>query len=188
LLANFLILLAKQLVIEHIFEYNGSMQLGDSLATTREPRSRLDEALDHFDAALTDLIGTFETGALDQLSADEKVAVWQRFETLRNRQPLIDHRLIADAEAHHLSEEYCSSSINQFLIRVLQLSPGEAATPDPRRRRGRTAYLNARRTSGTCAATTGRVATRRSGVDGESGHSGTGHAPALTPRCAIRKR
>jgi hypothetical protein len=128
LLANFLILLAKQLVIEHIFEYNGSMQLGDSLATTREPRSRLDEALDHFDAALTDLIGTFETGALDQLSADEKVAVWQRFETLRNRQPLIDHRLIADAEAHHLSEEYCSSSINQFLIRMLQLSPGEAAT------------------------------------------------------------
>ena len=54
--------------------------------------------------------------------------MWQRFETLRNRQPLIDHRLIADAEAHHLAEEYCSSSINQFLIRVLQLSPGEAAS------------------------------------------------------------
>ena len=101
---NFLILLAKHLVVEHIFEYNRSMQLGDSLATTREPHSRLDEALDHFDTALTDLIGTFETGALDHLSADEKVAVWQRFETLRNRQPLIDHRLIADAEAHHLSE------------------------------------------------------------------------------------
>ena len=46
----------------------------------------------------------------------------------RNRLPLIDHRLIADAEAHHLSEEYCSTSLNQFLIRVLQLSPGEAAT------------------------------------------------------------
>ena len=53
--------------------------------------------------------------------------MWQRFETLRNRQPLIDHRLIADAEAHHLSEEYCSSTMTQFLIRVLQLSPGEAA-------------------------------------------------------------
>ena len=60
-------------------------------------------------------------------SADEKIAVWQKFETIRNRQPLIDHRLIADAEAHHLSEEYCSSSMNQFLIRVLQLSPGDAA-------------------------------------------------------------
>ena len=53
--------------------------------------------------------------------------MWQRFETLRNRQPLIDHRLIADAEAHHLSEEYCSSTMTQFLIRVLQLSPGDAA-------------------------------------------------------------
>ena len=54
--------------------------------------------------------------------------MWQRFETIRNRQPLIDHRLIADAEAHHLSEEYCSSTMTQFLIRVLQLSPGDAAT------------------------------------------------------------
>ena len=36
--------------------------------------------------------------------------------------------MIADAEAHHLSEEYCSSTITQFLIRVLQLSPGEAAS------------------------------------------------------------
>jgi Domain of unknown function (DUF222) len=104
------------------------MELGDPTATTRERRSRLDAALDAFDAALTELIGTVDTGGLDQLSAEEKVAVWQRFETIRNRQPLIDHQLIADAEAHHLSEEHCSASINQFLIRVLQLSPGEAAT------------------------------------------------------------
>ena len=100
---------------------------GTLLATTREPRSRLDEALDTFDAAVTELITTIENGGLDHLSAEEKVAVWQRFETLRNRQPLIDHRLIADAEAHHLSEEYCSSTMTQFLIRVLQLSPGDAA-------------------------------------------------------------
>ena len=104
------------------------MQLGDSPATTREPRSRLDEALDTFENSLAELITTVETGGLDHLSAEEKVAVWQRFETIRNRQPLIDHRLIADAEAHHLSEEYCSSTMTQFLIRVLQLSPGDAAT------------------------------------------------------------
>src|SRR6476620_9997859 len=103
------------------------MQLGDPTATPRDPRSRLDAALDHFDAALTELIGTVETGGLDQLTAEEKVAVWQRFETLRNRQPIIDHRLTADADAHHLPEEYCSSTMTQFLIRVLQLSPGEAA-------------------------------------------------------------
>jgi hypothetical protein len=125
LISVFLVLLGKQLVIEHIFEYNGGMELGEPPATLG---SRLDEALDTFDAALTDLISTVESGGLDQLSAEEKVTVWQRFETLRNRQPLIDHRLIADAETHHLSEEYCSASITQFLIRVLQLSPGEAAT------------------------------------------------------------
>jgi hypothetical protein len=104
------------------------MQLGDPTATTRDPRSRLDQALNHLDAALTDLIDTVDTGGLDHLSADEKVGVWQRFETLRNRQPLIDHRLIADAEASDLPREYCSSTINQFLIRVLQLSPGDAAS------------------------------------------------------------
>ena len=104
------------------------MELGDPTATTREPRSRLDEALDHFDAAVTDLIGTFENGGLDQLSAEEKVAVWQRFETLRNRQPVIDHQLIAAAEASDLPREYCSSTMTQFLVRVLQLSPGEAAS------------------------------------------------------------
>jgi hypothetical protein len=120
--------LGKQLVLEHIFEYNGSMQLGDPTATTRDQRSRLDEALDHFDTALTDLVDTLDTGGLDHLSAEEKVAVWQRFETLRNRQPLIDHRLIADAEASALPREYCSSSMAQFLVRVLQLSPGDAAS------------------------------------------------------------
>ena len=36
-------------------------------------------------------------------------------------------RLIADAEASDLPREYCSSTMIQFLVRVLQLSPGEAA-------------------------------------------------------------
>jgi len=119
--------LGKLLVLEHVFEYNRGMQLGDPTATTRDQRSRLDEALDHLDTALTDLIDTLDTGGLDHLSTDEKVTVWQRFETLRNRQPLIDHQFIADAEASDLPREYCSSTMTQFLIRVLQLSPGDAA-------------------------------------------------------------
>ena len=57
----------NRLVIEHIFEYNRGMQLGDPTAATREQRSRLDEALDHFDSAVTGLISTIETGGLDQL-------------------------------------------------------------------------------------------------------------------------
>lgn len=78
------------------------MQLGDSTATTHEQRSRLDKALDHFDSALTELITTVETGELDQLEGAEKVAVWQRFERTRNKLPLVDHRLIAHADATDL--------------------------------------------------------------------------------------
>ena len=52
----FLILLGKQLVVERIFEYNRGMELGDPTATTREPRSRLDEALDTFEHSLAELI------------------------------------------------------------------------------------------------------------------------------------
>jgi Domain of unknown function (DUF222) len=114
----FLILLGKQLAVERIFEYNGGMELGDPTATTREQRSATDEILDNLNDNLTELLTAIESGALDHLEAAEKIAMWQKFETFRNRLPLIDHRLIADADA----------SINQFLIRVLQLSPGEAAT------------------------------------------------------------
>ena len=47
----FVILLGKQLGLERIFEYNEGMELGDPTATTRDPRRRLDEALDTFDTA-----------------------------------------------------------------------------------------------------------------------------------------
>ena len=36
--------------------------------------------------------------------------MWQRFETFRNRLPLIDHNLIADAEATDLAGTYCFST------------------------------------------------------------------------------
>jgi hypothetical protein len=87
----------------------------------------MDDALDTFDAALTDLISTAETSGLDQLHADQQVAVWQRFERIRNRLPLVDHRLIAAADAADLPREYCSATMTQFLVRVLQLTHGEAA-------------------------------------------------------------
>ena len=104
------------------------MELGDSTSTEREQRTPLDAALDGLNEALDTLISTVESGGLDHLNSAEKVAVWQRFETIRNQLPLVDHSLIADAEASHLAEEYCSSTINQFLVRVLQLSHGEAAS------------------------------------------------------------
>ena len=103
------------------------MQLGDSRATTRDQRSPADEILDNLNNNLTELLTAIESGALDHLEASEKIAVWQKFETFRNKLPLVDHRLIADAEASNLPREYCSSTLAQFLIRVLQLSPGDAA-------------------------------------------------------------
>jgi Domain of unknown function (DUF222) len=102
--------------------------LGDQSDQRSPIDTALDTALDTFDSALTDLIETVETGALDHLAADDMVAAWQRFERIRNRLPLVDHSLIANAEASDLAREYCSCTITQFLIRVLQLSYGEAAS------------------------------------------------------------
>src|SRR6188474_1326793 len=101
------------------------MELGDSTTPERDQRSMVDEALDRFDAALTDLISTVETGGFDHLEPDQQVAVWQRFERLRNKLPLIDHRLIAAADAADLAREYCSATMTQFLIRLLQLPHSE---------------------------------------------------------------
>jgi hypothetical protein len=53
--------------------------------------------------------------------------VWQRFERLRNKLPLVDHQLITHADAADLPRQYCSATMTQFLVRILQLSHGEAA-------------------------------------------------------------
>ena len=87
----------------------------------------MDVALDAFDCALNSLVETVEGGGLDQLDAAEKVAAWQRFETSRNRLPLIDHSLIADAQVSDLPDTCCFSTMTRFLVRMFQLSPGEAA-------------------------------------------------------------
>jgi hypothetical protein len=104
------------------------MQLGEPTTDQRAERGQLDAVLDQLNEVFVELLDTVETGGLDHLTAHEKVAVWQRFETFRNRLPLIDHNLIADAEATNLAETYCSSTVMRFLVQVLQLSPGEAAS------------------------------------------------------------
>jgi hypothetical protein len=104
------------------------MELGEPTTEQRAERGRLDVVLDRFDEVFVELVEIVETGGLDQLTANKKVAAWQRFETSRNRLPLIDHHLIADAEATDLPETYCSSTLTRFLVQVLQLSPSEAAS------------------------------------------------------------
>jgi hypothetical protein len=103
------------------------MELGEP-TVERTERGRLDAVLDKLNDDFAELVETAETGGLEQLTTDQKVVVWQRFETLRNRLPLIDHSLIAHAEATDLAETYCSSTLTRFLVQVLQLSPGEAAS------------------------------------------------------------
>jgi Domain of unknown function (DUF222) len=104
------------------------MELGEPKQVQRAERSRLEVVLDKLDDVFAELLETVETDGLDQLTADQNVVVWQRFETFRNRLPLIDHHLIADAEATELAETYCSSTLIRFLVQVMQLSPHEAAS------------------------------------------------------------
>jgi hypothetical protein len=107
------------------------MELGDPTTDRRPQRSRVDVALDAFETALNGLIGTVEAGGLDQLTANQKVAVWQRFETFRNRLPLIDHSLIADAEATDLAGTEAASRVRAAaavgprtsMLGALQISP-----------------------------------------------------------------
>jgi hypothetical protein len=103
------------------------MQLGDQ-SGERGQRSLLDVALDTLNNALTGLVDTIEAGGLDQLAAAEKPSFWQRFEVFRNQLPLIDHSLIADAQASDLAGECCFSSLSMLLTRALLLSPSEAAS------------------------------------------------------------
>jgi uncharacterized protein DUF222 len=102
------------------------MELGDP--AERAARSPLDVLLNKPNDNLNQLLETVESGGLDHLDAAEKISWWQRFETFRNRLPLIDHRLIANAEATDLASTYGFTNLSRFLTRILQLSPGEAAS------------------------------------------------------------
>ncbi len=102
------------------------MELGDP--AERAARSPLDALLDKLNDDLNQLVVTVESGGLDHLDAAEKISWWQRLETFRNQLPLIDHRLIADAEATDLASAYGFTNLSRFLTRILQLSPGEAAS------------------------------------------------------------
>ena len=81
----------EALVIEQSFEYNGGMQLGEPTTDERDQRSPLDEALDDAEQALTTIISLLAAGNLDPLSNEQTISWWQRFETFRNKLPLVDH-------------------------------------------------------------------------------------------------
>jgi hypothetical protein len=88
-----------------MFEYNGAMQLGDPSAAEHTDRFPIDAALNRLNDDISELLKAVEAGDLDQLDAAQKLAVWQRFETFRNKLPLVDHSLIANAQASDLARE-----------------------------------------------------------------------------------
>ena len=105
------------------------MELGDpDNAGEHTERSELCAVLDKLNDVYGELMDTMEAGGLDQLKAAEKISWWREFETFRNRLPLIDHILIADADASDLAGEYSFNSLPRFLMGMFQLSHGEAAS------------------------------------------------------------
>jgi len=75
------------------------MELGDSTAAEPDRRSVVNGILDKLNDDLAELVTAVESGGFDHLQADQQVALWQRFERLSNKLPLVDHRLIAHAQA-----------------------------------------------------------------------------------------
>jgi hypothetical protein len=134
------------------------MELGDSTTAEHDRRSVVEGILDKLNDDLADLISSAETGGLDRLEADQQVAVWQRFERLRNKLSLVDHLLITHADAADLPRQYCSATMTQFLVRILQLTPRRGRRPGQGCRGARPAHLHARGTVGTAVAGPGGVA------------------------------
>ena len=86
------------------------MELGDPTPTGRAERCDLDAILDTLHNDFTELLDKLEGDALQHLNTAEKISFWESFEVFGNRLPLIDHQLIADAQATDLAGEYCFSS------------------------------------------------------------------------------
>jgi hypothetical protein len=87
----------------------------------------LDNALAHYAAGLDRVIKVLADPSLSTIDQDRFIGVMQDFEQQRNRIPLIDHALIADAEARNLPDALTQPSMIQVLMSVLRLSPGEAS-------------------------------------------------------------
>jgi Domain of unknown function (DUF222)/HNH endonuclease len=101
------------------------MVLGGETADAAEP-TPIEVALDVLSTSLDHLVKLVEDGGLDSLDNSGLLGFAQSFEKIRNRLPLIDHRLIADAEARQLAHELTQPNLARVLTSVLRLSPGEA--------------------------------------------------------------
>ena len=87
----------------------------------------VDLALDGFSTGLEHLTKLVEDGGLDALDDVAFVGFLQRFEQLRNRLALVDHRAVRDLEARRLPEKVTQPNVSGVLAWALRISRGEAA-------------------------------------------------------------
>ncbi len=84
------------------------------------------EALRTCSDALDSLVAAVESGGLDHLDDSELVGFWQEFEGLRNRLPVVEHRLVRDVGSRGLPGRFCQPGVARLLAQVLRVSAGEA--------------------------------------------------------------
>jgi hypothetical protein len=99
--------------------------LGGEAGVTTEPVP-VEAALDGLSTSLDHLVKLVEDGGLDSLDNSGLLGFVQSFEKVRNRLPLVDHRVIADAESRQLPEALTQPTMARVLASLLRLSPGEA--------------------------------------------------------------
>jgi hypothetical protein len=87
----------------------------------------VDDALDQLAVGVDHLVKIVEDGGLDSLDDRAFVSFMQALERIRNRMPLADHRIIADAERRNLPQALTQGTMVRTLISTLRLSPGEAS-------------------------------------------------------------
>lgn len=84
-------------------------------------------ALRSLSYALDQLVGVLDGGALDHLDNAELVMFLQDFEQVRNRLPLVDHRILREASERELPAPLCQGSLPRVLTQALRISPAEAS-------------------------------------------------------------
>ena len=100
------------------------MSFGDGTVGEVSP-ARL--ALEQVSLAVDHLVKIAEDGGLDDLDTSQFVTFTQDFERIRNRLPVADHALIADAERRNLPDVLAHGNLVRTLMATLRLSPGEAS-------------------------------------------------------------
>ncbi len=87
----------------------------------------VDLALAAHETSLEQLIKLVEDGGLDDHDDLGLVTLMQRFERLRNRHALLDHRFVRDGETRSLPESLAQRSMAVVLAGALRISHAEAA-------------------------------------------------------------